>query len=346
MCYHFFPDNIICNFGWSGVDLFFVLSGFLITGRLLPFLDDKKILLKFYRNRFLRIVPLYFSFLILFFAGWFLLSSKETLDSFTFYNNHWWQFFLFVQNWTYIFNYPTIGIQLNHLWSIATEEQFYIIFPLFVILIKEKRKLLNTGIFFIVLILVTRCLYYYFFIVNDEYGRIYWNTFFRMDSLFIGFIMYLLFENKTVTNKSSLFTKIFAGPALLILIIGILISKTAGKNTIFVNTVGYTVIAIVYGGLLQLTLLKTNTLINYITSLNFLKFTGRISYGIYIFHWPLFLIGFTVLNKAFAYVSFTPGNSILHTINVLICFPTTYLISYLSFNYYERYFLKRKIRLP
>jgi peptidoglycan/LPS O-acetylase OafA/YrhL len=66
MCYHFFPNNIICNFGWSGVDLFFVLSGFLITGRLYPYLDDKKILLKFYRNRFLRIVPLYFGFLVVF----------------------------------------------------------------------------------------------------------------------------------------------------------------------------------------------------------------------------------------------------------------------------------------
>lgn len=104
MCYHFFPNNVICNFGWTGVDLFFILSGFLITSRLFPYLNDKKILLKFYRNRFLRIVPLYFSFLILFFICWFLLASKEALGNFPFYANHWWKFFFFIQNWIFANN--------------------------------------------------------------------------------------------------------------------------------------------------------------------------------------------------------------------------------------------------
>jgi peptidoglycan/LPS O-acetylase OafA/YrhL len=48
VCFHYFPNTFLFRFGWSGVDLFFVLSGYLLTGRLLPYLDDKKILQKLY----------------------------------------------------------------------------------------------------------------------------------------------------------------------------------------------------------------------------------------------------------------------------------------------------------
>jgi peptidoglycan/LPS O-acetylase OafA/YrhL len=64
----------------------------------------------------------------------------------------------------------------------------------------------------------------------------------------------------------------------------------------------------------------------------------------YIFHWPLFLVGFALINKAFAYLHFTPGGTVINIINVLICLPATYLISHLSFKYYESFFLKRKVR--
>jgi peptidoglycan/LPS O-acetylase OafA/YrhL len=171
MCYHFFPNNIICNFGWSGVDLFFVLSGFLITGRLMPYLDDKKILLKFYRNRFLRIVPLYFGFLILFFTGWFLLSSKETLSSFRFYNDHWWEFFLFIQNWIFANNLGEVKTHVDHLWSVAVEEQIYLVFPLFILFIRKKTKIFYAALFIIIVIIISRWYYYNFVIPKKRISQ-------------------------------------------------------------------------------------------------------------------------------------------------------------------------------
>lgn len=202
MCYHFFPDNTICNFGWTGVDLFFVLSGFLISGRLFPYLNDKKILLKFYRNRFLRIVPLYFAFLVFFFCGWFLLSSRETLNSFTYYNSHWWQFFLFIQNWVFANNPVEVKTHLQHLWSVAVEEQIYLLFPLFIIFIRSKTKVFYIVLFTIITILVSRWYYFNFIIQRDEYLKIYFNTFFRLDSFLSGVLVYLIYTEQVIFNKA------------------------------------------------------------------------------------------------------------------------------------------------
>jgi peptidoglycan/LPS O-acetylase OafA/YrhL len=344
ICYHFFPNNIICNFGWSGVDLFFVLSGFLITGRLLPYLDDKKILLKFYRNRFLRIVPLYFGFLILFFTSWFLFSSKETLGSFTFYNDHWWQFFIFIQNWVFANNLVEVKTHVQHLWSIAVEEQIYLLFPLILISLSNKTKIFYFVLFTIAAILISRWYYFNFVIPKEAFLKIYLNTYFRLDAFLSGVLVYLIYNNHIPFKNVKTILQWLGLICFLVLFIYIFIAKDAEKNNAFISGGGYTIIAFMYAGLLQSTLFKKNRVINLITSSGFLRYTGKISYGMYIFHWPLFLVGFAVLNKAFAYLDLSDGSTTIHIINVCICFPATYLISHLSFKYYESFFLKRKIR--
>lgn len=343
ICYHFFPNNIICNFGWTGVDLFFVLSGFLITGRILPYLGDKNILIKFYRNRLLRIVPLYFGFLAIFFTAWFVFSSKETLSSFTFYQQHWWQFFLFIQNWVFANNLIAEKTHLQHLWSVAVEEQIYLLFPLILIFFQNKIKILYAILFLIISLATYRWYYYNFLIPKEAYLKVYLNTFFRFDSFLTGVVVYFVYHNYTRFIKARAIQ--WLGFACFIVLFSyILLTKDAEKNNAFISSGGYTIIAIMYAGLLITTLLKKNKLIDSITLSRFLKYTGRISYGIYIFHWPLFLIGFAVLNKTLAYLNLYPENNTIHIINVLVCIPTTYLISHLSFKYYELYFLKRKLR--
>lgn len=343
ICYHYFPHIFIFNFGWSGVDLFFVLSGFLITGRLLPYLDDKKILLKFYRNRFLRIVPLYFSFLILFFACWFLLNSKETLNSFKFYNNHWWQFFLFIQNWVFAGNIHEIKTHLLHLWSIAVEEQIYLLFPLFLLFIRKKKIIFFTSVALIFSVLIYRCIFVIFFLADDEYNKIFWNTFFRLDSFLAGVLVYFVY-NKIIKVGKLLYALQWIGLICLALILAqIIITTDLEKNNPFTASYGYTIIAIMYASLLWTTLLKKNKLIKLITSARFLRFTGKISYCMYIIHWPLFLTGFAVLNKIFSFFHLTINNNAMQLINALCCIPLTYFLSYISFKYFESYFLRKKL---
>ena len=344
MCYHFFPNNIVCNFGWSGVDLFFVLSGFLITSRLFPYLDDKKILLKFYRNRFLRIVPLYFGFLILFFTVWFLLSSKETLSFFTFYNDHWWQFFLFIQNWIFANDLVEVKTHLQHLWSIAVEEQIYLLFPLLLLLIRNKNKIFYALFFTFTMIVISRWYYYNFLIPKESYLKIFYNTFFRFDSFLAGVWVYFIYKKHIDIKIIKPVIQWLGLICFLALLTYILITNDAEKNNSFIASGGYTIIAIMYAALLQITLFKNNKIIDLITSSGFLRYTGKISYGMYIFQWPIFLFGYVFLNKAFAFLNLFPDTNTIHLINVLISVPATYLISHLSFKYYESYFLKKKVR--
>jgi peptidoglycan/LPS O-acetylase OafA/YrhL len=129
------------RFGWSGVDLFFVLSGFLIGGILLDAKDSVNYFQVFYARRFFRIVPIYYLILILFFS---------LTACFAAYPNRFWPwtpeenlpryaYFLFLQNiWASIYN--SLGAApLAVYWSLSVEEQFYFTLPLLVRSFSLKR---------------------------------------------------------------------------------------------------------------------------------------------------------------------------------------------------------------
>lgn len=340
LCYHYFPNILICNFGWTGVDLFFVLSGFLISGKLLPYLDDKKLLIKFYRNRFLRIVPLYFSILIFFFTCWFLFSSSQTLKAFKFYQNNWWNFFLFIQNWTFANTSAEVKTHLLHLWSVAVEEQIYLLFPILVLYIKNKKQIFYIILALCFIILAARTLFSISAIVDNQYNLIFWNTFFRLDAFLSGVAIYFIFYWFPVSSR---YIKWSGFICILIIVAKVIISNNAEKNNLFTASIGYTLVAIAYASLLWLTLTQENKFINFITSSNLLRFTGKISYGMYLIHWPLFIAGYAVLNKFFTAFNLPVNTKIVHIANVLVCIPLTYFFSYFSYKYFESYFLKKKV---
>ena len=159
MVYHFFSltgpagarlDRMVMrvtDVGWSGVDVFFVLSGFLITGILLDARSGSSPYFRtFYGRRVLRIFPLYYGALALML---FLLPAVQHLDPSrvtTFRSHQLWY-------WTYTLNLrPAFGgsptadiVETWHLWSLAIEEQYYIVWPT-VVLLLGRRKLLGTCV--------------------------------------------------------------------------------------------------------------------------------------------------------------------------------------------------------
>ena len=141
------------NFGWVGVQLFFVLSGFLITGILLDmkeYLPTKEYYLKFYGRRFLRIFPLYYFYLLS------MSGITAWLKSLAFRPNKM-QIFLdqapyaaiYVYNFFYASNQFEHTALLEHFWSLSVEEQFYIFWPLMIMLTPKKhvKKLFIAAIF-------------------------------------------------------------------------------------------------------------------------------------------------------------------------------------------------------
>jgi peptidoglycan/LPS O-acetylase OafA/YrhL len=339
--FHYFPDVAVLRFGWAGVDLFFVLSGFLISSRLIPFINEQGILKRFYRNRFLRIVPLYFTFLSVFFLIWFLFVSKATIQQNPFYTNYWWSFFLFIQNWVYIFNLQQPIDYLNHFWSLAAEEQFYLAFPIFVLLFRKPKKILLVAIFIISLVLLTRVIYFYFFNAKDNFQTIYWNTFFRADSFLAGSILFILLQYYRAQKRYFLYLKYAAVISVVLLAGGVYYYKSLLMSNPFFETFGYTLIPILFSYILFKSIEGGGKFLNKITSFRALKYCGKISYGLYIFHWPVYLSGYAIMNKMFKNDSGISATN-LHLIIVTLSIVFTFAICHLSFKNFESYFLKLK----
>lgn len=121
--------------GWSGVDLFFVLSGFLIGGILLDVRESPNYFRTFYGRRFYRIVPLYYLWISAYFVIALFCSSRFPWHSIPVY-------VLFLQNCTKIDRAVIAVAWLGALWSLAVEEQFYLIVPTVVRFLTKPRLLL------------------------------------------------------------------------------------------------------------------------------------------------------------------------------------------------------------
>src|SRR5208282_2425862 len=117
--------------GWSGVDLFFVLSGFLITGILLDTRQCPNYFRSFYARRVLRIFPLYYGFLTFALLVFPYIVSPDFMPA----PSHRWLYVCYVANWLPHAQWHV----LSHFWSLCVEEQFYFIWPLLILLVSPRR---------------------------------------------------------------------------------------------------------------------------------------------------------------------------------------------------------------
>ena len=185
--YHNFGFINVFFFGWLGVDLFFVLSGFLITDILLKAVGRENFLRNFYMRRLLRILPLYYLALILFLVIIPRLNIPFDIKYYT--DNQVWLWTYF-QNWLYIFKNPGQTNTLNHLWSLAVEEQFYVLWPLVILLLKKPKFLLVFISLLLVAVLGLRLWAWVNQVADLAYFNLY--TFTRIDGICIGCMVALL----------------------------------------------------------------------------------------------------------------------------------------------------------
>lgn len=329
--YHNFGFINFSVFGWLGVDLFFVLSGFLITNILLNSLGKKDYLKNFYVKRILRIFPLYYLSLAIFLFVTPVLFQNIHSDYFRQNQIYIWTY---LQNWLYSFK-PTNQTLLHHYWSLAVEEQYYLVWPFVILLIKNKRVLLFITLLLLVSVNALRVIVWSMKADSLSYLTLY--TFSRIDGLCIGSAISLLMSiNKNFLSKYT--AHIIASVAALNFLFYFINDE---KTFPYLAFIGYTTIAIVFGIFIYESVIGKTSIINIIFNNAILRLFGRISYGFYILHWPLYLYLSPELNKFFSQMATLPP-SLIPFLSSVFATSVAFLISLLSFKYFESYFLRLK----
>lgn len=321
-------------FGWVGLDIFFVLSGFLITDILLSTIDKKHYLRNFYARRILRVFPLYYLSLILLLL--ILPNIKGIPLRLDYYVQHQAWLWIYLQNWLYIFNQPWHGASgLNHLWSLAVEEQFYLLWPFVVLALRRPKYLL---IFITVVLLLTVGLRYWVWVNHIEklaYFNLY--TFTRIDGICIGAIVALLqkINPKFLNKNTAIIVSLFAGFNFIFYFF----NKQYQFSFPYLAIVGYTTVAMLFGLLIDNIINHHTKLFTSIFNIGLLRFCGMVSYGCYIIHWPLYLATAPYLERwAEEHALFIPPQFFASGIITI----ASYAAGYLSYRYFEMPFLRLK----
>jgi peptidoglycan/LPS O-acetylase OafA/YrhL len=261
-----------------GVDLFFVLSGFLITGILLDSKGSQHYFRNFYARRALRIWPLYYLLLFLVFvvAPLFLHSMRATAAGV------WPAFVFYVQNIALVYR-DTYPFALGATWSLAVEEQFYLTWPLLVFLLR-RRALAIVSASLVVVSLSLRLAGYFH---GAPIAFIHEFTLSRLDSIAFGALAALWQRSPRCTLAQ---LRIRAYQFLALGLAGTLLARLLmHRNS---SIVGYTFLAFAFTGFLGLALVSDTklSLLGRSLSAGWLRYIGKISYGIYLLHYPIFVL--------------------------------------------------------
>jgi peptidoglycan/LPS O-acetylase OafA/YrhL len=329
----------VAALGWIGVDLFFVLSGYLITGLLSDAKGKPWYFRTFYARRVLRIFPLYYGFLVvLFLVVPLLLSDRPALVQSIKHGEGWY--------WTYAVNiflaageWEAKSLQrTGHFWSLAIEEQFYLLWPL-VVLICRRRTLMWVCAGAILSSFLIRC---GMLAVHATPDMVYLLLPSRMDDLAVGAAIALGARNPrglTAWFRPALIATGVAGAGLSGIVI---LDHGFDAFGMPMQTVGYTLLAVVLGGVLLIALVTRPPLL----ADSRLVFFGRYSYGIYVLH-PLCLsllpwLGFSPDRFPTLSGSHIPGVLVFASVAISVSVG----FALISWHCYEKHFLKLKRWFP
>ncbi len=328
--------------GWTGVDLFFVLSGFLITGILLDSRGKPGYFRSFFARRSLRIFPLYFL------ALWFtfiavpqladIWSPARPLASHVgeLSREQFW-FWTYLQNWRFaaIGHWPEVNY-LNHFWSLAVEEQFYLVWP-FVVGWCSTQTLKRVCWSCVGLALALRV---GLWMGGSPKIALYVTTLTRMDSLCLGGLFAMGLRSPVWYPRLTR----WAWPVvslLAVVIVGVdavwplLKTEQAGSQTI-----GHTLLGLLFGGFIfSAGAVCPQHWFGRVLSQRWLTLPGQFSYAMYVIHRPIYKL---VLKLDW---SFLPGG--MQPLAILaVTLLTTLGVSALSWKFFEKPFLSLKSLFP
>jgi peptidoglycan/LPS O-acetylase OafA/YrhL len=268
-----FPDwPLLVNvayLGNFGVSLFFVLSGFVITRILIETYQSNSYFKSFYLRRLVRIFPLYYIGLIAYYFLPYILGISSLITPF----KEQLIYYSYLQNFSRTFDWNAAGP--GHYWSLAVEEHFYLLWPamVYIALKLKPGMLLKVCLILIVSVHLLRLLMLnYGFNINVF-------TFTRLDQLVYGGIIAIV-ERKGLLIRKNM--KVFVSVALTGIIFIILLEMGSDLSK---EIFKYTFFGIAFSGLICLLIvLPDSNPISKILQLRLLKYLGKISYGMYVWH--------------------------------------------------------------
>lgn len=328
--------------GWAGVDLFFVLSGFLITGILLDARGGEGYFRTFYARRSLRIFPLYYAFLFVLFVIFPLLRSSGTEP-------------LGPRIWTlaYLHNFlmgfggwEAVPAHTTHLWSLAIEEQFYLVWPL-VVLHTSRRTLFRICLAAVGIAWFTRL---FLHLALDGGAAGYALLPARMDPLALGGILALAVREEGWTKRMSGWLRpvAWSGAVLLGATAVISLLFTAERSpfpplALHVQLLGYPGVDLLSTALVGSAVLPGRGPLRTLLTRPILTRLGKYSYAIYLLHMPL-----RDLLRDHVFAGGLPrvaGSQIpVQLLLMVACVTLTYLVSLASWHVFEKHFLRLKDR--
>jgi peptidoglycan/LPS O-acetylase OafA/YrhL len=326
--------SYLCDGGWMGVDLFFVLSGFLITGILLDTRECSRYFTNFYVRRALRIFPLYYTVLAALFllTPWLHLQWHKGHLGYLFYAGN------IVSNLNPRLVEVRPAVSFLHLWSLAVEEQFYLIWPLVILMVSSRRRLawicggLSLGA------LMLRVCLLLWLPREAAFEWCYTQLPTHMDGLLYGGVAAIWVRTmplELVLSRARTILPYALGVMGLTIAFG-----GIDFHSITMTVIGFPALAATFACLVLLAL-RSGSVVNRFGNIRTLSFVGRYSYGMYIYH-ILFWPGLSWI-QGWLQIKF-------HSI-VLggICFMLlvlggTMILSVASYELYEKQWLKLKTR--
>jgi peptidoglycan/LPS O-acetylase OafA/YrhL len=284
-----FPN--VLKFGWTGVDLFFVLSGFLISSQL--FAQIKKngsfSMKDFYIKRFFRILPVYYFVLALYFL-FPVLSGDQLLPPL-------WKFLTFTHNigFTNFETHRSFGV----VWSLCVEEHFYLLLPVTLLLLLKTGWLKKAGVLLLILFaagFAFRLYSWYNIYIPESNGienralwiqTIYYPTWCRLDGLVVGVAIAGLYNYMpALFARLSRFANVLIATGLTILTIAYFL---------FTNNIGFgrsifsfSMVSIGYGSLVLAAIMPGSMLFRWRSAV--LSMIARLSYSLYLIHMGVILM--------------------------------------------------------
>jgi peptidoglycan/LPS O-acetylase OafA/YrhL len=323
--------------GWIGVDLFFTLSGFLITGILYDTRADSHYFKRFFARRSVRIFPIFYlvftifvvltplfhyqwrggHLLFLIYMGNFSLAADPSLE--------------IIRS----AKFPAASAHLVHFWSLCVEEQFYLIWPVVVWLARDRIRIIRIATALSILALVLRAVMVEVVRPANLDGWMIHQLPFRMDSLLLGAILALLLRgpNADRWQRRCRIAFLIALTAFIALSFAL-----PSPSAPWLMTAGFSLLALASAGLIGVTLRPGSPAFR-LFNLRPLRILGKYSYGFYVYHvlWA---------GAWAAFVSFLTrklhSSLLANALSDVLNFATAFLVAKLSYDLSEVRFLRFK----